>query len=432
MINKRFSLTFITIFLCLNQRIKAELDRAKFIPINPPKIIFDHDADLAEKEKARKEQELQERNQKIAISEPSPEEKILFEESFTQAPSSIKALVTGMLKKEAWALRYKNILLTGPSGSGKTTLAQAIAYKLNRKHLLIHAPTLLGHYRDQAVENIRALFQQLNEYKEMPVLIMDEMNALTDDHISEHSDTKHTAMQFWTLLDKYKNDKDFLFIGTTNITKKMPHQLQSRFKGRTFLIDHPSLEARKRSIKFCIQKLGATTDATCNDQYLEELAYKTENFSQRDIETLIDTAFLLFRMKNPNQIAKIAKEHLEHACIKLNQENEKLWDFTEQMTTEDRRHRETSAQNKKQFEENQALQIKLAEWNMLFQSLIKQYEKAPLQAWFKYVEALNLAKGIVFPDQKPLSKISEIPGWRLLGLAPDYKLKPNEESEKKR
>ena len=287
-----------------------------------------------------------------------------------------------MSKGEEFASRFKNILLTGPSGSGKTTLAQAIAYKLQRKCVIVHAPTLLGHYRDQAAENILKLFKELDEAGEKPVLIIDEINALTDDHTSEHSDTKHTAMQLWTQLDKYKHDKDFLFIGTTNITKKMPHQLQSRFEGKTFLIDNPSLESRRRALDFCIQALNVQKDSTCTDEYLNELAKKTHNFSMRAMEALIDTSLLLFSVNSPNASAeKISKEYLEQAYLELAQEKEKFWDFTEQTTDEERRHRENLDQHEKHFKASQEFQLKIAEWNMLYQALMKPFEQSSKATW---------------------------------------------------
>jgi len=378
------------IILC-NQGLIAEIEKLK-LPNSA--FVIDHEANLARKKDA----------QKISILEASPEEKVLFEESFAQAPVFIKSLVAAMIKKKPWSLRYKNLLLTGPSGSGKTTLAQAIAHKLNKKCWIVHGPTLLGWYRDQAAENVKALFAELDTYSEKPVLIIDEVNALTDDHTSEHSDTKHTAMQFWTMLDKYKNDKDFLFIGTTNVTKKMPHQLQSRFKGKTFLIDYPPLELRKRSIKFCIKKLGSEIDATCNEQYLNELAQKTANFSQRDIESLIDTAHLLYDYENPDISVKISKKYLEQAYAKIKNEDEKFWDFTTLTTDEERRHKETLAQSEKQFKESQETQIKIAEWNLIYQSCMKPDK----ELMFRAIEWLNHAKSLALPDKKPAAKVAQV------------------------
>ena len=246
MLNKHF-LSLFLLFLIFNQKIKAEFVEAKSVPIAQPQIKVGSEADQAH------------------INSLSSQDKALFEEAFSQAPQAVKALVYALLNNEEFALRFKNILLTGPAGSGKSTLAEAIAYKLGRKYIIIHAPDLLAHYMDQAAENLREVFQQIAQDEEKPILIINEINALTDGYTSEHADTKHTAMQLWTLLDKHKNDKDFLLIATTNVTKKMPHQLQSRFEGKTFLIDNPSLESRRRAIDFCLKRLKLEKDATCTD-----------------------------------------------------------------------------------------------------------------------------------------------------------------------
>jgi SpoVK/Ycf46/Vps4 family AAA+-type ATPase len=172
------------------------------------------------------------------------------------------------------------------------------------------------------------------------VLILEEINELTDGHTSEHSDTKYTAMQLWTLLDSYCKDKNFLLIGTTSETKKMSPQLQSRFKGRTFVMDSLSSEARKRTIEFVFKKIGIEKDETCDEAYLIDLAQKIAHFSQRDIEALIQTSLLLSVTHNSQALTRVAtKECLELAYAQIVQENEKLWDFSEHTTDEERRHR---------------------------------------------------------------------------------------------
>jgi AAA+ superfamily predicted ATPase len=337
----------------------------------------------------------------------------LFEEAFAIAPIKLKTLINSICKGESYTAHYKNILLTGPSGSGKTTLAQTIAYKLQRKCTVVHAPSLLGHYRDQAVENIRELFQEISQDPELPILIIDEINAFTDGYASEQSDTKHTAMQLWTLLDKHKNDQNFLLIGTTNITKKMPHQLQSRFKGQTFFIGFPVLEARKRSIKFLIQKNNAQMDTDCTDQYLLDLAQKIEGFSQRDIEALVYTALLLFSIKNPMSPKIISKEFLEQAYTDLKQENERFWDFSEPISDEERRHKENLALTIQHFQESQEMQIRLSEWNLLFQASLGSQKNSLGRA----ANCINKLGSYIFPTRKPRTKIREMQKTNYWGLS---------------
>jgi SpoVK/Ycf46/Vps4 family AAA+-type ATPase len=311
----------------------------------------------ADKEKSaalRADYSLPEQRNIVHTQEPSSEEKKIFEESFSQAPAHIKALVLGRMQKAEWAMKINNILLTGP---GKTTLALAMAHKLNGKYLLVHASTLLGRYKNQTAENVKALFDQLNECKEKLVLVIDEINVLTDDHTSEHSDAKNTAAQLWTLLDTYKNNKDFFIIATTNVTNKMPHQLQTRFEGKVFSIDNPSFEARKQLIKFHIQKSGSIIDPSCDDQYLEELAKKTEAFSLRTIEALISGAHLLYVTDNPGVPLRLSKRYLEQAYSRIVEDRKKHWNFNTQTTEEERRHKEILAQNERHAKEHKDMQF---------------------------------------------------------------------------
>lgn len=398
--------------------LRAHSTNAKFIPLKAipvpdQEIIIDPIADQLYKEKYLKEQRT-----KRFLASIKEEDIPLLEEAFNQAPVEIKALVSKILQNPESTTHYRELLLTGPSGSGKSTLARAIAYKLGRKVIFITGPSLLGHFRDQAAEKVAKKFKEWSNDIDKPVMIIDEINALTDDHTSEHSDAKHTAMQLWTLIDEYSKDKDFLLIGTTNVTKKMPHQLQSRFLGKTFCIKNPSTDALLRAFVFRIKQLQLTLDESCTNTYLSELVSKTSNFSRRDIQAFIERTLLLQYIKNPDAPLILNKDCLEQALVDLNQEKTALWDFSEQTTDDERRHRETLEQNAKQFSESQDMQLKLAEWAMLYQALIKPIENpgAAGLTWQKLVTQLNFSKSIVFPTKKTAAKIKTIPWTKFGGL----------------
>ena len=360
-----------------------------------PHLEIDPEVDLIHKKKAL--EELAEQRMQNAVEEPTEQEKALYEQAFAQAPLKLRVLIEDMIKGKEYTKRYRAILLAGPTGTGKSTLARAIAYKLGLECDIINAPSLLGHYRDLAAERVREMFDRFREDMQKKVRILEEINALTDDHNSEHSDTKHTAMQLWTLLDEFKDDKNFFMIATANITKKMPHQLQSRFKGRTFFIDNLTEASCRQALECCIKKLGVARDETCTDVYLSELAKKTTNFSPRDIETLIDTAVILFSAENRNiPVEKLSKACLEKAYEEIVEENKKFWDFTAYATEEERRHRETLAQNKTQFEENKEVQIRLAELNLYWQGISHNTPKYAPRKQLRNVEAYS---NILFPNR---------------------------------
>lgn len=295
----------------------------------------------------------------------------LYAAAFSAAPARLKVIIEDMLEDHAYTQSYKEILLCGPTGSGKTTLAQAIAHKLNRKCILVRAPSLLGHFRHQTAENLLQLFKEIEESPEKPILILDEINALTDGHNSEHSDTRETAMQLWTLLDKYKNDKNFLLIGTTNVTKKMPHQLQSRFQSSIFLIDNPTEEFRKHALVNIANKSQYTLDQSCTTEFLNNFSKKTTKFSHRDLEDIIAIAISLTRIESTNNSSKrISSHHLDQSLAELMQIKEKFCDYSDHLTDEERRHQESLKQNKQQYEDNKELLINNFEASCLLQAVI--------------------------------------------------------------
>ncbi len=424
--NKSFFWAFLCALFLYSSSINATANEAQLARIQ----LSEPDTPKNKHTKKNKSLKKKERAQFEHAYSLKKEDIELFEQSFCQAPLKLKAIVNEMLQGTNTAAKFKTLLLAGPSGSGKTTLAQAIAHKLGRTCEVIHAPTLLGHFRDQAAEKVKDLFKRMAKNPKEPVLVLDEMNALTDDHTSEHSDTKHTAMQLWTRLDKYTKKKNFLLIGTTNVTKKMPHQLQSRFKGKTFVIDQPLHEARKQALQLHLKTIKI--DESCNEAYIDDLARKMTDFSQRDIEELIDSAMIFAGMDNSDLSKRVlSKKHLEQAYKDLVFENDKLWDFKEHTTDEERRHRENRALSEKQFKENQEFQLLMTEWNMLFQILMKDYEPTSPISLDKGIKAVNESKKIVFPDKKPAGVLQTLTKAGVI-MSGKYAVLPNTEEEKQK
>ncbi len=359
---------------------------------------------LDEYDKQSQEEEDEQENRKYSLKEFTEEEKILFAEVLASAPMRLQNIIESIARNEQGSEEFKQILLAGPSGSGKSTLAEAIAYKLKRKCLLVDGPSLLSHYRDQAVENLNDLFEELEKYNEKPVLIINEVNVLTDNHTSEHSDTKDTAAQLWCKLDKLKNSNDFLFIGTTNITKKMPHQLQSRFRGSTFIIDMPDAKSRRSLLKRHLQKVGLEMDSSFTEEYFDELVQKTASFSHRDLESLIKIAFSFI---SPNDERKTISRYLfDQAYDEYKNQTENLWDFTDPATDDERRHRENLDQQKKFYEDNKELQLKTTELNLLFQALLAtQTSSNNTPTTSQAIAQFHKAVSIIFPDRKLQGKL---------------------------
>jgi len=311
-------------------------------------------------------------------------DKALYEEAFAKAPPRLRALIEDKLRGREYAQRYTYIMLTGPTGSGKSTLARAIFFTMGMKADIIDGPSQLGRYRDQAAENVRKAFQEAGN-----AIVFEEMNLLADNYNSEHTDALHTAAQIWTTLDRREKEKEFFLIATGNRSKGMPHQLQKRFKGRTFFIDNPPESLRLRSLEFCMRHQGASRDETCTDAYLQELAKKATNFAQQDIRKLVDTALLLFYESNRNATkATLSKAYLEKAYEELQKEDEIFWDFSEHVTDEERRHREIMAQNKAHYEDNKETQLKSAELSLTHQAYMMSLTSLKRGISLEFVEEM--------------------------------------------
>ena len=382
-------------------------DTKKEVPNGFPGFSFKEDVALAQKLQAEKLKIEAQPHSEFAVCTPIDERLCI--ESFSQAPALLKTLVNDMARGKGYCKKYTTILLAGPTGSGKTTLARAIAYRLNREVLVVNAPALLGRFRNQSAENIKKLFQDLENANPQPILVIDEINSLTDDYISEHSDTKQTAMQLWTLLDTFAKREGFLLIGTTNITKKMPHQLQSRFKGRTFRVENPASELRLKTLHYYLQQLNIPTDKSCTEEYLQELSKKTENCSQRDLEELIDRAILLYSHYHAEvHDPVVTREFLEKALLDLQEENSVLWDFSEHATAEQKRHVESIELSKKQFDETQKLQSRLAKLNLIYQAQMAPITFNNFHPDIKQsADVLNKSFKMVFPSMSPVAKVTE-------------------------
>jgi SpoVK/Ycf46/Vps4 family AAA+-type ATPase len=287
----------------------------------------------------------------------------LLREALELAPEKIRDIVQKLRDPKANKSFYRYFMLTGPSGTGKSILAKAIAHELGKKYLFVEAPSLQGHFLNETTENVYKLFKQVNQHPEHPVLILDEFNALTDTYNQENRDTADTAKGLWTLLDKQKKNDNFLMIATTNETKKMPHQLQTRFFNKIIEVEKPDIVARKRMLQFCLREHTDITIADeCNDAYFNELAQRLNDCCRRTIDALINDAVLRAE-KEPNK--KLTRQHLNAAYDYTLRHKEKFCDPNEHLTIDER----TLRQNKEQFEANQQLQMKTA----IFSSTINHF-----------------------------------------------------------
>ncbi len=181
----------------------------------------------------KKSQEAEQKNMTYAEKEINEEEKKILAEVFANAPKRLQNIIEFIAKNEEGSEEFKQILLTGNSESNQIALAQAIAYILKKKYLIIDAITFS---KLDAIDKLKELFEEIDKHEEKPLLIIRKLELLSSGNFSENSNARYVGTYLADKFDQFKNSEDFLFVGTTTATKKLPRELQSRFRGSTFIV----------------------------------------------------------------------------------------------------------------------------------------------------------------------------------------------------
>lgn len=181
----------------------------------------------------------------------------------------------------------KRMLFVGPPGSGKTTLAQVVAVSLGWDYLVAEAPFLVNEYKNSGQQNLLRLFEPIINSQVPYVVIIDEINFLTDRFKDERNSDKGVAEALWLILDRCAENPNILFIGTSNDITRLPDQLKSRFGTNIVKVPLPDLVTRNRVIEYYLNG----QDHTCTASDVTYLAQRTDKKSIRDIEQLISDTF---------------------------------------------------------------------------------------------------------------------------------------------
>ncbi len=173
-------------------------------------------------------------------------------------------------------------LFHGPQGSGKSSLGKLIAYLLKRSYIFAKASDLSDEMKSAPRTFINALFGPLIKNKTPAVVVLDELTAFTD-KFQNHNDGDTGAVQhFWMALDECKANPNLLVIGTLNDLERVPLILRDRC--RAYFIDHPNAESRLRILK------NSLSTPQVSDKFLKSLASKSDGFSLRKLEEVIENA----------------------------------------------------------------------------------------------------------------------------------------------
>jgi len=244
---------------------------------------------------------------------------------------------------------YKYILLEGPSSSGKSTLARAIAvFGFKIPYLFIPSTSLLSHHRNKTAKNIKNLFNTVSNLNQDYIIILDEINVLTDNYQSDYNDIAETSKSLWICLDSIENNGRLFLIGTTNDATKMPFQLKERFINKIFYVDNPSINYIKNLLFYHIFNNSNKNDLniSLSKDNIEEFSYKLIGFSIRDIIALVNYAYLYSTFYN-NKILDTNVLNISYNYTKSNKD--KLCNFVN-ISNDEKRHKELLSFNLKYSE----------------------------------------------------------------------------------
>ncbi|MDP3889221.1 MAG: ATP-binding protein [bacterium] len=284
---------------------------------------------------------------KLDISEfeckPTEESRRIHQMALASAPKKIKAILEA---RQRGLLKRNWLLLHGAPGTGKSTLAEAMGCHWG-KCFLVSAGIIMGDRRGLALERLNYLFRRVAQEYGKKTLVIDEINKLTDNYTSEHTDANETGTALWSNLDRFRSDLSFFLIVTANETKKLPPQLQDRFMGMKAEITGNNCDKR-RIIEYYLSTFDIPRDPSIDEQFITQLAERAQNFSSRNIATLIESA-VIFASLEPSKTLTPAS--IEEALEERKYELEHTCDFSTPVSDEERRHQESLAQQRALHEE---------------------------------------------------------------------------------
>ena len=239
--------------------------------------------------------------------------------------------------KEAveWPLKYpesfarfgirpsRGILLYGPPGTGKTLLAKAVAKEAEANFIQVKGPELLSMWVGKSEEGMRKVFERARQVAPC-IVFFDEVDALAGRRGVEQGTrvTERVLNQMLAEMDGLNDLKDVLVIGATNRPDMLdPGLLRPGRFDKILLVNAPGEEGRLQILKIHTSKMPiGAGKKPFNDkekeEFLADIAKKTDGYTGADIEALVrEAAMLTLRESQSSEMVK--KMHFEEALKKV-------------------------------------------------------------------------------------------------------------------
>ena len=296
-------------------------------------------------------------NTKQFICLPSKSDKIIFENALKNAPEKVKSVIEKDKELGNQTISRLNYLFfAGPPGTGKSTLSKAVGCDLGVCYFL-QLGNLLSKHRHATSQRLNKIITAILKSPGKSVIVIDEINKLVENYMSENNDSGDTAVILWQKIDENKSNPNIFWIGTGNETTRMPPPLQDRFRHRFVEISLLALQDdRKELILYFLNEVKIPVDYLNIKKNIEKLANRTINFTVRDIEGLFAAAEDFARNnRRKGKEFMLTLECLEEAFKDRGNDNSKFIKFSFSMTDEEKRHKESIDLSKAQFEENKKI-----------------------------------------------------------------------------
>lgn len=223
-------------------------------------------------------------------------------------------------KKDSFQFLPKRLLLVGPAGTGKTTIGKAIAAECDMPYFMHLATDIATPYKNTGTPNLKKIFADAVAAGKPCVVILDEIGVLLQQHRNKNDTDAGMLTKLWRLLDDHKKDP-ILFIATANDVSKAPAAIVTRFSGNKIETSLPNLEQRTEILKYHMDhKRSNPTDFS--GITAEELAIRTNGFSHRHLEQLVEN--ILQKTVSSGKYERATMEHGSQAISSIVESDSEL------------------------------------------------------------------------------------------------------------
>ena len=208
-------------------------------------------------------------------------------------------LFTGIRKPQ------RGILLFGPPGTGKTLIAKAIASECKSTFFNISASSLTSKWVGESEKTVKSLFKIA--YQKVPsIIFIDEIDSILSKRSeSENEATKRLKTEFLIQFDGLGSNTKakLLVIAATNRPMDLDEALLRRLPKRIYCSPLDE-EERFNFIKKVINRV----DTNLSDEDIQDIAKKTEDYSNSDLMELCrEAAYEPVRELTDEEILKLDK-----------------------------------------------------------------------------------------------------------------------------